>query len=167
MDESSPWQKHPGRQEEPYKCHKTVIIHSNHLASPQGIAEGLISHGRSYHPGLMSKGNDGIQISITIWPPCPLFNWVCQISECSCTIMMSSRERVKNFSMYHDGFKILSTRRWVRFELITDSFEIRTTVDLVWFGWGSSFYDCLVLVSIRAVFGTWTEMIWSPVWLEW
>jgi len=167
MDENSSWQKRPGRREEPYKCHRTVIIHSNHLASPQGIAEGLISHGRSYHPGLVSKGNDGIHISITIRPPCPLFNRVCQISECSCTIMMSSRERVKDFSMNHDGFKILSTRRWVRFELITDSFEIRTTVDLVWFGYGSSFYDCLVLVSIRAAFGTWTEMIWSSVWLEW
>jgi len=68
--------------------------------------------------------------------------------------MMSSRERVKDFSMNHDDFKIFSTRRWVRFELITDSSEIRTTVDLVWFGYGSSFYDCLVLVSIRAAFGT-------------
>jgi len=56
--------------------------------------------------------------------------------------------------MNHDDFKIFSTRRWVRFELITDSSEIRTTVDLVWFGYGSSFYDCLVLVSIRAAFGT-------------
>jgi len=55
---------------------------------------------------------------------------------------MSSRERVEDFSMSQNGIEILSTGRWVTFELITNSFEVRTTIDLVWADYGGSFCDC-------------------------